>query len=126
MKLAYFDLIAGASGDMLLGALVDAGLPFEDFRLALEGLHLPGYALACAKVNRGAFAATKVDVRTADDAPARHLPEIEAVIASSDLPPAIRDRSLCIFRRMVAVEAAIHGAPMETVHLHELAPWTRS
>ena len=120
MKLAYFDLIAGASGDMLLGALVDAGLPFENLRQALDSLRLPGFALTCAVVNRGAFAATKVDVHITDEATARHLPEIEAVIASSALPPAIRDRSMRIFRRMIVAEAAIHNAPVEAVHLHEL------
>jgi uncharacterized protein (TIGR00299 family) protein len=120
MKLAYFDLIAGASGDMLLGALVDAGLPFDELRRALDGLHLPGFELSCAKVSRGAFAATKVDVRITDETTARHLPEIEAVISGSDLPPAIRERAVRIFRRMIAVEAAIHNAPIETVHLHEL------
>jgi hypothetical protein len=120
VKIAYFDLIAGASGDMLLGALVDAGLPFTDLQQALSGLHLPGFELSCAKVMRGAFAATKLDVRTGDDAPARHLPEIEAVVAASALPPAIQARALRIFRRMIEAEAAIHNAPAETVHLHEL------
>jgi len=120
VKLAYIDLIAGASGDMLLGALVDAGLPFAELRQALDGLHLPGFALTCAKVMRGAFAATKVDVQTDDDTPARCQPEIEAVITASALPPAVQDRALRTFRRMIAAEAAIHDAPPETVHLHEL------
>jgi pyridinium-3,5-bisthiocarboxylic acid mononucleotide nickel chelatase len=120
MKIAYVDLIAGASGDMLLGALVDAGLPFESLRAALDGLHLPGFELGCEKVRRGAFAATKVDVHVTDEETARHLPEIEAVIAAADLPPATRERALRIFRRMIAAEAAIHDAPVESVHLHEL------
>jgi pyridinium-3,5-bisthiocarboxylic acid mononucleotide nickel chelatase len=120
VKIAYLDLIAGASGDMLLGALVDAGLPFEELRQALAGLRLPGFELSCAKVMRGAFAATKVDVQVTDEETARHLPEIEAVIAASALPPAIQARALHIFRRMIAAEAAIHDAPVESVHLHEL------
>ncbi len=120
MKLAYLDLIAGASGDMLLGALVDAGLPFADLQQALARLHLPGFELSYTKVMRGAFAAAKVDVHTDDQAPARHLPEIAAIIAASELPPAIQDRALRIFHRMIAAEAAIHNAPIESVHLHEL------
>ena len=120
MKLAYLDLISGASGDMLLGALVDAGLPFADLQQALAGLHLPGFELSCAEVMRGAFAATKIDVHTDDHAPARHLPEIEAIINASSLPPTIQAASLRIFRRMIAVEASIHNAPSESVHLHEL------
>jgi len=120
MMIAYFDLISGASGDMLLGALVDAGLPFADLQQALAGLRLPGFELSCSVVMRGEFAATKVDVRTDDDAPARHLPEIEAIIHASALPPTIQAASLRIFRRMIAVEAGIHNAPPESVHLHEL------
>jgi len=120
MKLAYLDLIAGASGDMLLGGLVDAGLPFTELQDALEGLRLPGFRLTCTKVMRGAFAATKLDVRTDDDAPARHLPEIEAIITASALPAGVQADSLRIFRRMIEAEAAIHNAPIESVHLHEL------
>jgi pyridinium-3,5-bisthiocarboxylic acid mononucleotide nickel chelatase len=120
VKIAYFDLVAGASGDMLLGALVDAGLPFAALGEALNGLHLPGFELRSARVMRGAFAATKVDVEIADEATARHLPEIEAVIEGGDLPPAVQERALRIFRRMVVAEAAIHDAPAESVHLHEL------
>jgi uncharacterized protein (TIGR00299 family) protein len=120
MRIAYFDLIAGASGDMLLGALVDAGLPFAKLQCGLAALHLPGFELTCAKVMRGAFAASKVDVHTDDHAPARYLPEIEAIINASSLPPTIQAASLRIFRRMIAVEAGIHNAPPESVHLHEL------
>jgi len=120
VKLAYFDLIAGASGDMLLGALVDAGLPFTELQRGLAGLHLHGFELSCTRVMRGAFAATKVDVHTDDAASVRHLPEIEAVIRQSELPATVQARTLRIFRRMIEVEAAIHNAPVETVHLHEL------
>lgn len=117
---AYLDLIAGASGDMLLAALVDAGLPCEELHRSLAGLHLPGFEISCAKVMRGAFSATKVDVRTDDTAPARHLPEIEAIIRESALPATVKARSLRIFRRMVEAEAAIHNMPLEAIHLHEL------
>lgn len=120
MKLAYLDLIAGASGDMLLAALVDAGLPCEELQRGLAGLHLPGFTISCAKTMRGAFSATKVDVHTDDNAPARHLSEIEAIIHESALPATVKARSLRIFRRMVEAEAAIHNAPLEAVHLHEL------
>jgi uncharacterized protein (DUF111 family) len=120
VKIAYFDLIGGASGDMLLGALVDAGLPLEQLRQALDGLHLPGFALSAARVTRGPFAATKVDVQITDQATERHLAEIEKVIAGSALPAAVQARALRIFRRMTEAEAAIHDAPVESVHLHEL------
>ncbi len=120
MRLAYLDLIAGASGDMLLAALVDAGLPCGELQRNLAGLHLPGFKISCTKVMRGTFAVTKVDVHTADNAPARYLPEIAALIRESALSPTVKERSLRIFRRMIEAEAAIHNAPVEAVHLHEL------
>ncbi len=120
MKIAYLDLVAGASGDMLLGALLDAGVSLDDLRLALGGLHLPGFELTCTRVVRGAFAATLAHVQTDDRAPARHLPEIEAILAAADLRPIVRDRAARIFRRMVEAEAAIHNRSPEEVHLHEL------
>lgn len=120
MKIAYFDLIAGASGDMILGSLVDAGLPFEALRDALALLDLPEFELTQARVMRGPFSATKVDVKTGDTAHARGLNDIAAIIAASRLPEAIQTRSMRIFRRMAEVEGGIHGMPAEAVHLHEL------
>ncbi len=120
MKLVYFDLVSGASGDMILGALVDAGLPFAELQRALLGLHLPDFELDLRRVMRGAFAATKIDVKTADTATARHLPEIQAVISGSDLPVQIKNRALHIFARMIEAEAGIHGQPADHVHLHEM------
>jgi len=120
MKIAYVDLVAGASGDMLLGALVDAGLPFDPLQLALDALHLPGFELTRGKVMRGAFAATKVDVHITDHATARHLADIEDVLDASDLAAGVRERARRIFRRMIEVEAGIHNIPVEEAHLHEL------
>ena len=120
MKTAYFDLIAGASGDMILAALVDAGLPLASLQQALEGLHLPGFALTQERVMRGAFSATRIDVAVEDTATERRLAEIAELIRSSALPAHIQERSLRIFERMIAAEARIHNRPAETVHLHEL------
>jgi hypothetical protein len=120
MKIAYFDLISGASGDMILGALVDAGLPFAEIRDALDLLGLPEFELSASRVMRGAFAAAKIDVRTADTVHARGLAEIGQILAASRLPEPIRARALAIFRRMAEAEAGIHGVPVETVHFHEL------
>ncbi|MDF1512168.1 MAG: DUF111 family protein, partial [Anaerolineae bacterium] len=66
MKIAYFDCIAGASGDMILGALVDAGLPLAILAERLHALHLPDFKLEARKVTKNAFSATKVDVIVAD------------------------------------------------------------
>ncbi len=94
MKTAYFDLISGASGDMILGALVDAGLPFVELRDALNLLGLPEFALTEARVMRGAFSATKIDIHTADTVHARGLAEIAQIITASRLPNANPDASL--------------------------------
>ncbi len=120
MKIAYFDCIAGAGGDMILGALIDAGLPEITLRERLAALNLDDFELRCRRVDKNGFAATKVDVIVADDAPARCLPDIEAIVTESDLPPAIKERAVSIFRRLGEVEAGIHGVALEQVHLHEL------
>ena len=120
MKIAYFDLISGASGDMILGALVDAGLPFGELCDALSLLGLPEFELTSERVMRGAFAATKIDVHTADTVHARGLAEIGQIIATSRLPAHIQERALRVFQRMAEAEAGIHGVPVEAIHFHEL------
>jgi pyridinium-3,5-bisthiocarboxylic acid mononucleotide nickel chelatase len=121
MKIAYFDLVAGASGDMILSALVDAGLPLADLTAALAGLHLDEFTLTAERVMRGPFSATHIDVATGEQAPARHLSHIEAILDASTLPPHVAEKARRIFRRMVEAEAGIHHMSIEEVHLHELA-----
>ena len=123
MKIAYFDCIAGASGDMILGALVDAGLPVETLRERLSALKLGGeFELRAQKVSKNDLGATKVDVIVPDDEQhhGRHLAEIEAVIRKSDLVEDIQEKAISMFQRLVEVEAGIHGVPVEAVHLHEV------
>lgn len=121
MKIAYIDCIAGASGDMLLGALIDAGLP----RAALEEelARLPNAAdfhLHVKKVSKNGFGATKVDVHAHDHAPERRLADLLAVVEASTLSARVQERAARIFRRICEVEAGIHGMPVEEVHLHEV------
>jgi uncharacterized protein (TIGR00299 family) protein len=120
MRIAYIDLVSGASGDMLLGALVDAGVPFDQLQHALDALHLAGFELTQERMMRGAFAATKVDVQINDRATSRYLADIEAVLDASDLATSVRERARRIFRRMIEVEAGIHNISIEQAHLHEL------
>jgi uncharacterized protein (TIGR00299 family) protein len=120
MKIAYFDLIAGASGDMILGALVDAGLSPEVLRSDLSALDLDEFKLTAEKVDKNGFCATKVDVLVKDRVPERHLPQIESIIASSNLPEAITEQAIVIFRRLGEIEAKIHDTSLDQVHLHEL------
>jgi uncharacterized protein (TIGR00299 family) protein len=120
VRIAYFDCIAGASGDMILGALVDAGLPVESLQGVIDALGLVEAELRCKRVLKGGFAATKVDVVVADEVPERHLSDIEAMVRQSALPPAIQEQAIGVFRRLGEVEAGIHGTTLDEVHLHEL------
>jgi uncharacterized protein (TIGR00299 family) protein len=120
MKTAYFDCIGGASGDMLLGALVDAGLPVAALEAELAKLHLEDFHLHVAKVSKNCFAATKVDVHVHDHAPERHLREIREIVEQSDVSPGVKERAMRVFTRICEVEAGIHGMSVDDVHLHEV------
>ncbi len=120
MKAAYLDCIAGASGDMLLGALVDAGLPFAELEAGIGKLNLFGFRLESSKVSKNGFGATKVDVHTDDDAPERRLRDILEIVAESELSANVKERATRVFTRICEVEAAIHGMSVNDVHLHEV------
>ncbi|MGD8474035.1 MAG: nickel pincer cofactor biosynthesis protein LarC [Anaerolineae bacterium] len=120
MKVAYFDCLAGASGDMILGALLDAGLAEQSLQDVLDALHLSDAELRCHRVLKNGFSATKLDVVVADDTPERHLSDIEEIVRQSALSPGLKDRSVAVFRRLGQVEANIHGVSLDEVHLHEL------
>ncbi|MCF6152757.1 putative nickel insertion protein [Candidatus Kuenenia stuttgartiensis] len=129
MKIAYFDCFSGVSGDMILGAFVDAGLEIHLLITELEKLHLHGYELSCEKVKRAGIAGTKVYVNI----PERHghshtaghmhhltFPDIRLIIEKSRLHQQIKDNGIKIFHRLAAVEAEIHGTSIEEVHFHEV------
>lgn len=120
MRTLYFDCIAGASGDMILGALVDAGLALETLSQALDALHLPEFELRAKRVTKLAFTATKVDVVVADDVPERLLTDILDIIDRSNLSTSLKTRANAIFKRLGTTEARIHGTELDQVHLHEL------
>lgn len=119
MKIAYFDCFAGASGDMILGALIDAGVDVHKLQEGLGRLHVRDYELRVTRVQKGAIEATDVEVVLDGEVSERKLADIEAVITDSDLPQEIKETSVTIFRRLVTVEAEIHGTNYEDVHLHE-------
>jgi len=120
-RLVYFDAASGASGDMVLGAVVDLGLPLETLRDELAKLPLSGYRLEAARVQRSGLAATKVDVHGEETAPAhRHLQDILGLIDRSRLDPPVQERASALFRRLAEAEAAVHGTSPEKVHFHEV------
>ncbi len=120
MKALYFDLIGGASGDMILGALIDAGVPANKLRTMLKSLNLTEFELQTKIVDKNGFKATKVDILVGSQPPERHLKEIQEIIQNSSLPTSIKERSLNIFQKIAGVEAGIHNKKVDQIHLHEL------
>jgi len=120
MKAAYFDCFSGISGDMTLGALVDAGCPLERLREDLKGLEVPGWQISAEKVWKNGMAATHVSVRTKDPQTHRSLSTILGIIEKSKLAGDVRERASSIFRRLGEAEAAVHDVPIEKVHFHEV------
>ena len=122
MKVVYFDCPSGASGDMILGALIDAGASLEALRAELGKLGLPGFTLQAREVQRGAFRATKADVvlDTAIRHEHRQLRDILAILGASQLAPAVVAGAARIFTRLAQAEAQVHGTGVEEVHFHEV------
>jgi pyridinium-3,5-bisthiocarboxylic acid mononucleotide nickel chelatase len=120
MKLAYFDCFSGISGDMTLGALVDAGCPVEYLRSELQSLDVPGWTLSAEKVWKNGMAATYVKVTTEDQQKHRSLSTILEIIGKSKIAPQVRDRAAAIFEKLGRAEAYVHDAPLEKVHFHEV------
>jgi uncharacterized protein (TIGR00299 family) protein len=120
MKLAYFDCFSGISGDMTLGALVDAGCSADQLRSELQALQVPGWNLTTEKVWKNGMSATYVRVTTEDQQKHRSLSTILAILKNSPLVPAVRDRASAIFQKLGEAEAHVHDAPIEKVHFHEV------
>jgi len=138
MRLAYFDCPSGASGDMILGALVDAGAPFEALEREIAGLGVTGYRLERHEVMKAGLRATKVDVHLdghdrdpgyrgrGAGAPGHHpadhrgLPEILGILERSRLAPAVRETAGRVFRRLAEAEARVHGTTAERVQFHDV------
>ncbi len=119
MRAAHFDCFSGISGDMTLGALIDAGVDVEAIRAGIDSLGLP-VKLAIEKVRKGGFAATSVRVEAPPEDEHRFLPEVEEILGRGKLSSSQRELALKIFRRLAEAEAAVHGLPLERVHFHEV------
>lgn len=120
MKTAYFDCYCGISGDMVLGALADAGLDFKAWLAEIDKLGLSGYDISKKKVKRTGLAGTKVTIKVTEPQPARHLAEIERLIGRSKISSTAKEKSLRVFRRLADSEARAHGVAVEKVHFHEV------
>ena len=120
MKHAYFDCFSGISGDMTLGALLDAGVPVDQLRAELHGLNLPGWELSAEKVWKNGMAATHAKVFAQDTTTHRSLSTILEIIEKSNLASGVKDRAAAIFRKLGEAEAAVHDVPLEKIHFHEV------
>src|SRR5258708_27594371 len=120
MKLAYFDCFSGISGDMTLGALVDAGCGVEHLRSGLRGLQVPGWELSAEKVWKNGMAASYVKVKTEDQSNHRSLSAILEILQESQLASEVRHHSAEIFVKLGEAEACVHDVPLEEIHFHEV------
>ena len=120
MKLAYFDCFSGISGDMVLGALVDAGLDIRQLEAELRKLPLDSWTISAEPVKRKAIAATKVHVEAGPQHHHRHLSDILKMIDAASLSPRAAENARKIFRRLGEAEAKVHNISIEKVHFHEV------
>src|SRR6266508_1061828 len=120
MNTLYFDCFAGASGDMILGALVGAGVEPAALIEQLELLGVGGWQIDFEKVNRSGISATYAKVQTAHEHAHRHLSDILKIIYDSRLSDNVKDRAAKIFTRLAEAEARVHDEAIEQVHFHEV------
>ncbi len=121
MKTAYIDCFSGISGDMFIGALLDAGLPFEDLQKAIGTLPFDGYSIKSEKVMKNGLCATGFLVHTHEHHHVhRNLTDIEKIINEGCLKDNVKQTSLRIFRAIAEAEGEIHNHPPEKVHFHEV------
>ncbi|MDG4476009.1 nickel pincer cofactor biosynthesis protein LarC [Thiovibrio frasassiensis] len=118
--IAYIDCFSGISGDMFLGALLDAGVPENELRRQLALLDLAGYTLSATKKSCGSIAATALTIETEENHPHRSWGEIRQLISTSELAKPVQETALSIFSLLAEAEAKVHGRPVDTVHFHEV------
>jgi hypothetical protein len=121
MKIAYFDCFSGISGDMILGALIDAGLELKELETGLNGLSVRGFRLRAEKTSRRGITGTKVTVEIDESHTERHLKDIAGIVDRSDLDEDIKSLGKRIFTDLAVTEARIHGKSVNDVHFHEIS-----
>jgi uncharacterized protein (TIGR00299 family) protein len=117
---AWFQCSAGASGDMFLGALVDAGAPLSAVQAAVDAVGVEPIVLSLETVNRQGIGASRVHVKVPVTSVVRTWGNVRAMLEQAALPDAVRARALDVFARLAAAEAQIHRTTPEQVHFHEV------
>ncbi|HNU09248.1 MAG TPA: nickel pincer cofactor biosynthesis protein LarC, partial [Pyrinomonadaceae bacterium] len=120
MKTLYFDCFAGASGNMLLGALVGLGVASDELHSELAKMDVPAFEIVFETRDKSGIAALHADVRVPDEKNHRHLHHIEGIITNSALSDGVKSRAISIFRTLAAAEAKVHGIDISKVHFHEV------
>lgn len=121
MKTLYLDSFAGISGDMMLGVLVDLGVPLDVFRRVAEGLGLIDVGITASRTERKGIGASKVSVRDPEHGVVRTYSHIKSLLAKSDLKGSTREKGLEVFQILAEAESRIHSRSIEQVHFHELS-----
>ncbi|HET8548600.1 MAG TPA: nickel insertion protein, partial [Bryobacteraceae bacterium] len=119
MKICYFDAFSGISGDMTVGALLDAGASFPELERALASLDT-GAAISIERVKRKGISATSFRVAAPEQKGHRHLHHITRMIEAGDLPAPVKQAALATFQRLGTAEAKVHGVGIDKVHFHEV------
>jgi uncharacterized protein (TIGR00299 family) protein len=119
-RIIYFDCFSGISGDMILGALCDAGLDVAELRALLQTLQVPGWSIDAVRETRGWLTGTRMHVHAPEQTTHRHLHDVTAIITQSGLPAAVKATALRIFANLADAEAHIHGVRADEVHFHEV------
>jgi pyridinium-3,5-bisthiocarboxylic acid mononucleotide nickel chelatase len=121
VKTAFLDAFSGLGGDMVVGAMLDAGADFGELRAALASLPLAGYQLSIRPKTVGGISALKFEVEAATPQPERHLADIREIVArAAALERQVKDRALEIFAALARAEAKVHRTSPDQVHFHEV------
>ncbi len=119
-RFLYVEPFAGASGDMLLGALVGLGFPLEELHKSIEQLGLKDWKIEHQTTDRAGLAASRIVVSTPPEAHGRHLPEILDLLQRSAFPLAVTEPACRVFNRLAEAEAEVHGCSVDEIHFHEV------
>ncbi|QDV71128.1 hypothetical protein Poly24_48620 [Rosistilla carotiformis] len=120
MRIAYFDCTSGISGDMTLGALIDAGASIDRIQAGVRSMGLGEISITTENIKKYGFRATQVTIAHPPEHAHRHLHHIEAMLDKGDISAEARDLAKLIFRNLGEAEAQVHGSTLEKVHFHEV------
>lgn len=120
LRICHLDMASGASGDMFVAALLDAGFPFDQLMKTLGPLDLPGVRVGTERVYRNAILVTRFLVEAPEERQERHLEEILGLIERLPVPARQKRRTAAAFRLLAEAEAHLHGVPLDEVHFHEV------